>query len=405
MAQKRILTALMVEKAKACPGRRYDLPDGPGGIPGLALRVSERGVKTYSLRYRVNGRMGRITLGRYPVMTLADARTAARAALEMAGRGEDPALAKAEAKRERAENSVAAVVAQYVARHARPKLRRWRDVERMLDLDVVPAWGDRPLASIAKRDVIRLVERVVDRGAPVSANRLLALVQRVFNWAIARGIVETNPAAGIEMPHRERPRARTLTEPELRAVWPAFEAVGYPFGVLGQLLLLTAQRRGEIAGMRWDQLDLERGLWTLPPAATKTEVEHIVPLVPAAVALLETIPHIEGSPLVFPSLRRTSTRPISGFAKPLAAAHRMSGTSGWTFHDLRRTCRTAMGRLGVEPHIGERILNHAVGSDVARIYDLHRYEGQMRAALELWAGEVERIVAGEAAKVVALRHG
>jgi integrase len=400
MAKQALLTQLAVDKVKARGPRDNRRV---GGIPNLYLRISEDGRKTYSLRYRLpDGRQPRMTLGTHPVMSLAAAKTAAVAALEMAARGEDPAAAKAEAKRARDENSVAAVVAQYVARHARPKLRRWRDVERMLELDVVPAWGERPLASIAKRDVIRLVERVVDRGAPVSANRLLALIQRVFNWAIARGIVETNPAAGIDMPHRERPRARTLTELELRAVWPAFDAIGYPFGVLGQLLLLTAQRRGEIAGMRWDQLDLERALWTLPPAATKTEVEHIVPLVPAAVALLEAVPRIEGSPLVFPSLRRTSARPISGFAKPLAAVQRLSGTSGWTWHDLRRTCRTNLGRLGVEPHIGERILNHAVGSDVARIYDLHRYEAQMRQALELWLHELDRLVRGGERKVVAL---
>ena len=152
--------------------------------------------------------------------------------------------------------------------------------------------------------------------------------------------------------------------------------------------------------MRWDQLDLERATWTLPAASTKTSVEHIVPLVPVAVATLAAIPRIGSSELVFPSTRATSVNPVSGFGRPLVAAQRLSGTAGWTWHDLRRTVRTGMGRLGVQPHIGERVLNHAVGSEVARVYDLHRYLPEMRAALELWAAELERIVTGAPAKVV-----
>jgi integrase len=396
-AKHRLLTQLAVDKLKPRPGRRYELPDGPAGVPGFALRVSERGVKTFAIRYRTGGKQRRLTLGSAAILSLAEARQRARDALALVERGEDPA----EGQREQEANSVAAVAAEYVARHARPKMKRWRAVELMLQRDVVPAWRDRPLASIAKRDVIRLVDGIVDRGAPVSANRTLSLVKRLFSWAIARGIVETNPAAGVAKPHRERPRARTLSEDEIRRVWAALVEMGWPFGDIGRLLLLTAQRRSEVAGMRWDQVDFERAVWTLPAASTKTEAEHIVPLAPPAVEILRQVPRIGGSALVFPSARATSTKPVSGFAKPLAAAQRLSGTRAWTWHDCRRTVRSNMGRLGVQPHIGERVLNHAVGSDVARVYDLHTYLPEVRAALLLWSAEIERIVAGAESKIVA----
>jgi integrase len=406
MAKYPLLTQLAVDKAKARPGRRYELPDGPGGVPGFALRVSGHGAKTFALRYRVNGRMRRLTLGRHPVASLGEAREAAREALRLVERGVDPASARLEERRERERNSVTAVAADYVERHLKRNTKRWRDAGQMLARDVLPHWGERPIQGITRRDVLDLVDGVLDRGSPVSANRVLSLVKRFLFWAVERGIVDASPAAGVKPPHRERPRDRTLDEDELRALWRAWDRMVYPFGDLAKLLLLTAQRRGEVAAMRWDQLDLDKALWRLPAASTKARREHLLPLPPAAVAILHAIPRIGDSPLVFPSTRAASANPVSGFSKALRTAHRLSETAGWHWHDLRRSAATGMARLNVPPHVCERILNHTAGrmvSQVARVYNVHSYQAEMRAALDRWAAEVERVVNGEPANVVVLR--
>ena len=406
MATHRLLTQLAVDRAKARPGGRVELPDGPGGVPGLALRISERGVKSFTLRYRVNGAQSRITLGQHPVTTLTAARTAARAALEMASRGEDPAAAKAEAKQERDRNSLTAVVAAYVEKRMKPRARRWADVEAMLRRDVIRAWGARPIASITRRDVRDLIEGIAGRGSPVVANRVLRHLRGLFKWAVRNDYVVANPALDIDRPHDEKPRQRALTEAEIKAVWQAFDQMVYPFGVLGKLLLMTGARRGEWAGASWSEIDAARQVWNLPGSRTKTGAPQMLPLAPAVIAILETVPRIDGIDLIFPSTRSSSANPISGFSKALATAHRLSGTSDWTWHDLRRTCRTGFARLGITAAVGERILNHSDGtrSPIAAIYDVHSYQSEMRQALERWAAELDRIVTGGEAKVVALRR-
>jgi integrase len=206
--------------------------------------------------------------------------------------------------------------------------------------------------------------------------------------------------------HKEKPRERSLNEGEIKAVWPAFQQQGWPFGPLGQLLLLTCQRRGEIAGLRW--IDLDAGVLRLTGAATKTGAMHMLPLSGAAVEILRALPRIGDSELVFPAGRIGSTNPVSGFSKALATVHRLSGTSNWTYHDLRRTAASHLARLGTAPHVVERILNHSGGSTmsvIARTYNTYSYQAEMRQALELWAAEVDRVVSGKGAEVVALRSG
>jgi Arm DNA-binding domain len=201
MAQNRILTALMVEKSKARPDRRYDLPDGPGGIPGLALRVSERGVKTFSLRYRVNGKkMGRITLGQHPMLSLGDARMKAREALALVEQGIDPAeaarAAKAASGPEPDRDRVEAVIEQYAARYLRRNTKRPRDAEQMLRREL-RQYLDQPLRTITPRDVLELIDGIADRGSPVSANRALDPDQALLR------------VGGRAPDHRDQHRRRT----------------------------------------------------------------------------------------------------------------------------------------------------------------------------------------------------
>jgi integrase len=392
------LTKLAVDNAKPC-GKRYELPDsGSRGIPGFALRVGETGVRSYVLRYRVAGRQRRVTIGLATVLTLAEARERARKIVDQARKGVDPA----QEMRERQRDTVAAVAKEYIDRHVRPNLKSVRQTERRLNSDVVKAWGDRPISSITRRDVVALVDRIHDR-APVSANRTLQLLHRFFAWALKREILEANPAAGVDLPHKEWSRKRTLSEDELRRVWRAFEGMGWPWGDFGRLVILSGARRSEWAEAHWSEIDFESALWRLPPARSKTGEGRELPLVPAMLGILEAAPRVGGETLIFPSSR--AGRPISGFSKALRRVHDASGTSGWHWHDCRRTLRTNLGRVGVLPHIGERVLGHAFGKQIERVYDLHRYSAQVREALLLWSADLERIVGGGgASKVVPIRR-
>jgi integrase len=404
MARRR-LSELMIGRIAPPKSGRLELADA--ALPGLSLRITPDGTRSFALRYRIDGKQQRMTLGRYDpqYFNLAAARAKARTALDQLDAGKDPAKVRREVGPER--GTVAEVVDDFTERHLRRNTKRAHDHEQMLRRDVVRCWADRSVASITRRDVLDLIDEVVDRGSPVTANRLLSWVKTLFSWAVERGVVDANPAAGIKPPHREKPRAKTLTEPEQRAVWGAFEAMGYPFGSVGKLLLLTAQRRGEVAAMRWDQIDLDTAVWRLPSESTKAGREHVVPLAPQAVEILRQVPRFERSPLVFPASRLSSDRPVSGFSKALKRAIDLSGVGGWHWHDLRRSAATGMAKLAVPPHICERVLNHSAGrtmSAVARVYNVHSYGDEVRRALEMWSAEVERIVTMQPAKVVPLRE-
>jgi integrase len=404
------LSEMTVGRVTPSKTGRLELADSL--LPGLSLRVTPDGRRTFALRYRraADGKQRRLTIGRYDPegLNLTTARARAREALKLVDAGQDPAAAKASRRDECPEpdrGTVAKIVAKFVERKVKPKARRWRDVEAMLRRDIVRRWGHRQIASITERDMLDLLEEIEKRGSPVVANRNVRLLRRLFAWAVKAKYIETSPATELEKPHDEKPRQRALSDDEIRLVWAAFIAIGYPFGVLGRLLLMLGQRRGETAAMAWSQLDLDQGVWGLPATITKTEVEHILPLVPAVVDLLRTVPRIDGHDLLFPANRAGSANPVSGFSKALATARRLSGVPDFTWHDLRRTVRTNLARLGIPQHVGERILCHADGGEnaISRTYNVYKYEPEMRQALTIWAADLERIVAGEPPKVVALR--
>jgi integrase len=291
-------------------------------------------------------------------------------------------------------DTVASMAAEYIERHLKRNTRRWRDAEQMLARDVLPQWRHRPARDVTRRDVLALIDGILDRS-PVSANRVLSLIRRMYNWGVERGIVEVNPAAGVKHPHRERPRDRVLTDEEIRGLWAAWGTMGYPFGTIQQILLLTAQRRGEVAAMRWEQLDLNRGIWRLTSADTKTASEHVLPISPPVIEILRQVPRFYGSQLLFPANRRSSDRPVSGFSKAKRTTDRLSGVEGWTWHDLRRSAATAMAKLNVPPHVCERILNHSgsgMMSAIARVYNVHSYQTEMAHALSAWGREIQRII-------------
>ncbi|MCE3250310.1 MAG: putative phage integrase [Geminicoccaceae bacterium] len=267
---------------------------------------------------------------------------------------------------------------------------------------VLPLWGDRPIQSITKRDALDLLDEIAGR-APVLANRVASLLKRVFSWAVEREVIAASPLVGLKPPAKEKARERVLEDHELAAIWRASDQIGWPIGDITRLLILTGARRSEVTGMAWAELDLERGLWTKPAERTKGGHEHRLPLSGAAVDLIKSLPVVDGNPHVFPS--RSGAGPVTAISRPKARLDALSGASGWTHHDLRRTAASGLARLGASDLVVAAVLGHSRSAiiGVTSRYDRHGRDAEQRHALEQWAAHVARIAEGGGAEVVPLR--
>jgi integrase len=436
------LTVKRIENAAARPARQ-EIPDGL--LVGLYLVVQPSGAKSFAVRYRYAGQPRKLTLGAFPAINLEAARDIGGKALRAAAEGRDPATekqaAKTDAKKAEAEavrgrrDLFENVAREFIERHAMKNTREasWRETARILgfkpDPDnpgklliverqndkpptVINLWGGRKVQEITKRDVIALLDTVRDR-APVMANRNLAAVRKLFNWCLARDVIQISPCSLIEPPAPERSRDRILSDDELRLVWNAAGKDSSPFGPLVKLLVLTGQRLTEVGSMQWDELDLKNKLWTLPAERVKNGERHEIPLSDAAIDILTVLPRIKTTKgFVFTTTRDAA---VSGFSRAkdrLDAAVKASLTKGakppehWTFHDLRRTMASGMARLGIQLPVIEKVLNHSSGSfrGIVGVYQRHSYADEKRQALDAWASFVQSTVSGKKpANVVALR--
>jgi integrase len=386
-------------KLPAVDGRQTDYKDASGSrVPGLMLRVSPK-AKTWVLTARLPGvkNPSRIKLGELAEMTLTDARSSALELKAQLRAGHDPQterkerLAAAAVKRADVIDVHIASYSAFCIAHQ----RRGAEFKQTLQREVLPRWKGRQIASITRRDVRALVD---DKAAtaPVAANRLLGLLKRFFGWCAERDIIDTNPASGIKPVAKELSRDNVLTDAQLKDVWKAAGAMR-PFGSIVRLLMLTAQRRDEVAGMRWSELDLDAREWVIAPARSKNGTENRVPLTDAALAVIGDQLRLKGSDFVFPSGRSPDSRSYSGFSKSKARLDEQSGVTGWTLHDLRRTAATGMARYKIAPHVVEKVLNHTDGvlGGVAGIYNRFGYDDEKRHALEVWAAHIERLESGE----------
>ena len=364
-------------------------------VPGFGVRVSHGGCKAFVLVYRFNGRPRRMTLGRYPTLSLAEARGLAHEALRAAALGSDPGTEKINARRTPAADDFDAFVSFFIDTYARPKNRSADETLRLLRREFVGVWGSRPIGEIGKHDVTAVLDRIMRAGKHTTANRSLAAIRKLFNWAVERGVLEQSPCAAIRAPAKTATRDRVLADDELVAIWKGAAAMGYPYGPVVRLLALTGQRLGEVASMRWPEIDLVRALWSIPAERTKSARAHVVPLSAQAVQIIEALPIVSES-FVFPA--RGRERPISGFSKWKRELDGLSKVGDWRIHDLRRTVASGMARLGVPPHVVERILNHTTGTlgGVAGVYNRFGYLPEMRAALELWAKHVASVTERQA---------
>ena len=396
------LTNRSVEQAKATSFRR-EIPDGL--LTGLYLVVQPSGAKSWAVRYRYGGKSRKHTLGPLPALDLRKAREAGKAALRAVAAGADPAALKRVARRDTAvgKDLVENVVADFLNRHAKVK-RTYPEIKRMLEREVVPRWRGRKVQDITRRDVIELLDALIDRGVRRMTNMVFSVVRKLFRWCVERDIVATSPVAGMRPPVAEASRDRVLSDDEVRRLWAAAGGLSYPFGPIVRLLLITGQRLGEVSGMTWAEVDLERQLWSLPRERVKNDRAHDVALSELAVEALASLPKIAGTrPLVFTT---TGETPASGFSRAkrnldkAIAADGVEPVPAFTLHDLRRTVATGMQRLAIPPHVTEAVLNHKSGviRGVAAVYARHDYADEKRAALDAWGRRLREIVAGDGAR-------
>jgi integrase len=414
------LTVPGIERLKPDPIKRLEIPDGL--LTGLYFVVQPSGARSWAVRYRYAGRPCKLTLGAYPALDLGVARSRAREALQAVAAGRDPAAERKEAVRKAREGSdgrdlVSTQLDLFYERHVTPNntVRTAGEVKRALDKDVRAAWGNRRVQDITRRDVIELLDSIVDRGTPIAANRALAYMRRFFNWLIERSVIETSPGDRVKAPSAETDRDRILTDDEIRWLWKATERLDYPFGPFVRLLLLTGQRRDEVAKARYREFP-HPALWQIPKERTKNGIGHDLPLSTAAQAIIAALPRVAGrAGFLFTTAGEAA---ISGYSSAkerldrfmLEVARKEAEERGqdpehveipeWRLHDLRRTIASGMARLGHPPHAVEAILNHVNGtiSGVAAVYNRYSYSDEKARALEDWGRFVTELV-GDAAKV------
>ena len=395
------LTVRAVEAATA-PKERREIADGY--LPGLYLIVHPTGAKSWAVRYRHHGQSRKFTLGGYPLLDLKAARESGAKALRAVAEGRDPGQERAQARASQPD-SIESVAQQFIERHVRRHNRpkTIRETERALRLHVLPYWRGRSVNSINRRDILDVLDRVVDGGAPIAANRVLAATRKLFNWAVSRDILASSPCAGVKPPSAETARDRVLSDDELRAVWQAADKVGFPFGSIVKLLILTGQRRDEVGRMQWSEIDVDKRLWTLPRERVKTGRPHEVPLSDAALAVLRAVPRFNDSPLVFTI---SGTTVFSGYSKCKSRLDGLLSMPHWTLHDLRRTAASGMARLNINLPVIEKVLNHSSGSfaGIVAVYQKHTFAEEKRKALEAWGAFVSDLVSGNPDKVVRLRE-
>ncbi len=396
MAKKTIrFTERWVSIAKCDAGKNQtDYYDE--GHPGLLLRVSYGGTKTYVAWYVIEGRTRKKSLGHPPKMKLKQARAQANAVRAKAAEGEDvQGLAQAERKAE----TFAELAHLYVEKHAKPKKKAssCKEDQRMLNKDVLPLWETRKAKTITRRDVINLVEGIAERGTPTLANRVLALVRKIFNFGIQWEVVEINPCAQVPRPGKEVPRDRVLRPDEIKPVCIGLGTANLSAKVRHalKLQLMCALRSGEVARSRWEEFDFNENVWTIPAERSKNGNAHRVPLPPQVLEVLEQVKKEAGeSEFLFPTTKRDrSVGPLNpdALAKGVYRNLEHFGTDPFTPHDLRRTAATLMTGMGVDRLVVSKLLNH-VEPGVTAVYDRHSYDDQKRAALEAWNNELDRMV-------------
>jgi len=379
------------------------------GLPGFGLRLRAGGKRTWIAQYRIGSKQRRMTIGTVETLDADEARKLAKGVFGKVHNGADPQLEKVEARAPKApELTLAALIDRYlpvaerklkpgtysgVVLHLRKHWRLLHSVE---------------LKDLTRRHVAAELARIADGSGLYGANRSRAALSALFAWAIGEGLVETNPVVGTNKATEEVPRDRVLTPRELNAVWK--EAGEGDYAAIVRLLILTGQRREEVGGMLWSEIDAKAAVWTIGAARTKNGLAHDVPLSVPALAVLSRPERGAGRDLVFgagdgafqgwsnakAALDKRVAASLTKDERSLPKADRPQ-LKPWRLHDIRRTVATGMADLGVQPHVIEAVLNHISGykAGVAGIYNRASYSAEKRAALDIWASHVAALIQAE----------
>jgi integrase len=413
-------------KKPAPEGTRYTIWDSV--VPGFGIRISDTGRRDFVVMRRVAGAQHptRFSLGQYTEGEgqLAEARQKARDALDDMSLGRDPGERKRRAIEEEAKkrrDSVLAVAEEFFKRHT-AKLKSGHKAEAVLRRELLgqelkrkdgkKEWvsgkdarlRDHAIIDVSRRDIVQLIESIIDRGHKHYARQTFAHVRTFFAWAVERSMygLEHSPCELIRVSKlvgKLSTRKHVLDDEDIRRVWSG--ASEYPFGPFTKMLLLTGQRRNEVAKMRWSEIDIKKKLWTIPAERMKGDQAHLVPLSDKAIELLEGLPRFKGD-YVFTTTG--GERPISGFAKAKRALDKKaSGAAKWIFHDLRRTVRTRLSELRVPDVVAELVIGHKK-LGLHAVYDQHAYLNEKRDALDAWAKRLQLILTPPRGNVVKL-HG
>ena len=408
------MTDRFVATAKPIDGKRTDYFDATS--KGLSLRVGERGHKGWSYHFTSpkNGKRGRLAIGTYPGTSLAAARARAIEARGHVEDGRDPR--DVFAANDASAMTVKGLIDSYLEKHVRPNLRTAKAIERRFRKNVTPVIGGLRLADLHRREINRVIDPILKRGRPVEAARSFEDIRALFRWGVARGDLDSNPIEGMRKPASPQPRERVLSDDEIATLWnglPKALARSKECQRIIKLCLVTAQRVGEIAGMRREELDLNAQLWKLPGARTKNKHKHTVPLSDLAVSIIEEAlaDADEGAEFVFPNAEGDGPLPPSAVAKTITRAQKPDaegpqgrfGMDHWTAHDLRRSAITCMAQLGIAPIVLGHVINHRSVTKAGvtlSVYTHYDHAKEKKHALDIWAERLAAIVGDDQAAAV-----
>jgi len=357
----------------------------------FGMRVSPAGLKTWFIQYLspTDKKVKRYSIGTYPNLSLSDARKKANSAMVNIRNGNDPQQEKEDYK---VSETFSDLWAEYIRSPNFLKKAENSRVEdkRKFKTDLEDALGSMKLVDIRKKHISAVVDSLA-KTSPVSANRLFSLISVLFKFALNKDLIDIHPMYGMDKPAKEKPRSRYLKDDEIKTLWPAFDTLAPNIRDQFKIILLTCQRPGEVYGMRWDELNFEAKLWTIPKDRIKAgKGDHLVPLSEQVISILSARKKNK-SPFVFPSNHNAKCGYTFNTSKARRGLWKDTGVSGWGAHDLRRTGRTLLSRIHVKPNIGERVLNHSLGK-IEGTYDMYGYLDEKRAALNKLGREIDKII-------------
>jgi len=392
-------------KIKAIKAKPERFIEWEPGRTGLGLRISPAGRKSFIYMYRFQGRPRMMTLGPYPRIGLAKARLMAAESREKLTHDIDPGAEHTEKKKQdRGAPTIKTLADEYLNLWAKPRKKSWQEDERIIHKDIIPTWGRVKAKNLKRRDILLLIDSIIERGAPISANRTLAVIRRMLNFAVERGIIDATPCVSIKAPGKENRRDRVLNESEIRQFWNGIEktSINMAIQLILKLQLVTSQRKGEIVTARWDEIN--DGWWTIPKEKSKNGKPHRVPVTRLAKHLLAEIKILaEDSPWLFPSPRRKGRHLTQASVDhALRLNLDLLKIEGLTPHDLRRSAASMIAGLGTDRTVLKKVLNHMDG-DITGVYDLHGYDKEKRLALEAWSRKLESILTGQKGQILQLK--